>query len=133
MGTTAAEQLLALTPERRPEIPETLNGTLRLDAYEDGWTQHWYLTVTDQHVEFSRSADEADLVLRAHRTVFDRMAAGQLRASAAMLRNDLTVAGDMRLFVVFRRIFPGPAGARHPREAARQLAADPSTGRDGRR
>ncbi|MER7441968.1 SCP2 sterol-binding domain-containing protein [Micromonospora avicenniae] len=133
MGTTAAEQLLALTPERRPEIPETLNGTLRLDAYENGWTQHWYLTVTDQHVEVSRSADDADLVLRAHRTVFDRMAAGQLRAPAAMLRNDLTVEGDMRLFVVFRRIFPGKAGARHPREAARQVAVDPNSGRDARR
>ncbi|MET7750449.1 SCP2 sterol-binding domain-containing protein [Micromonospora sp. NPDC005367] len=133
MGTTAVEHLLALTPERRPGIPETLNGTLRLDMYQDGWTQHWYLTVTDQHVEVGRSADDADLVLRAHRTVFDRLAAGQLRAPAAMLRNDMTVEGDMRLFVVFRRIFPGQAGAQHPREVARQLAADPASGRDGDR
>ncbi|MFD0784034.1 SCP2 sterol-binding domain-containing protein [Micromonospora azadirachtae] len=133
MGTTAVEQLLALTPERRPGIPETLNGTLRLDAYENGSTQHWYLTVNDQHVQVSRSADHADLVLRAHRTVFDRLAAGELRAPAAMLRNDLTVEGDMRLFVVFRRLFSGQGDARHPREAARQLAADPTGGRDGDR
>ncbi|MEU5564263.1 SCP2 sterol-binding domain-containing protein [Micromonospora musae] len=132
MGTTAAEHLRTLTPERRPGLPDTMAGTLRLDAYQDGWTEHWYLTVVDQRIEVSRSADDADLVVRAHRSVFDRLAAGELRASAAMLRNDLTVQGDMRLFVVLRRVFPGPGDARHPREAARQLAAESATGREAR-
>ncbi|TDC37617.1 SCP2 sterol-binding domain-containing protein [Micromonospora sp. 15K316] len=132
MGTTATEHLRTLTPEQRPGIPETMAGTLRLDVYEDGWTEHWYLTVADQHIEVSRSADDADLVVRAHRSVFDRLAAGEVRASAAMLRNDLTVQGDMRLFVVFRRVFPGPPGARHPREAARQAAAESAAAQEAR-
>ncbi|MFI6266595.1 SCP2 sterol-binding domain-containing protein [Micromonospora sp. NPDC051006] len=123
MASTARDYLQGLAPGRRPELPERTAGTLRLDAHENGTTESWYLTVADQHVEVSRSAEGADLVVRADRTVFDQLAAGQTHVSSALLRNDLTVQGNIRLLLLLRRIFPGPPDARHPRALGRQRTA----------
>ncbi|MCN0178085.1 SCP2 sterol-binding domain-containing protein [Salinispora arenicola] len=119
MTTPAAKLIGRLESGRHPELPETTAGTVRLDVREDGRTEHWHLTIADQRVRVHRCADEADLVLRADRAVFDRIAAGALHPAAALGRNDLTVHGDIRLFTMLRRLFPGPPGARHPRDAAR--------------
>lgn len=118
MTTPAVEMIGRLESGRHPDLPETTAGTVRLDAREDGRTEHWYLTIAHQRIRVKRCADEADLVLRADRDVFDRIATGQLHPGAALGRNDLTVRGDIRLFMMLRRLFPGPPGARHPREVA---------------
>lgn len=132
MTTSAAEMIGRLESGRHPDLPETTAGTVRLDARDDGRTEHWYLTIADQRVRVDRCADEADLVVRADRAVFDRIATGQLHPAAALGRNDLTVQGDIRLFMMLRRLFPGPPGARHPREAARTPAAGtPTPGASG--
>ena len=68
-------------------------------------------------------AADADLVVRADREVFDRMAAGLLHPAAALLRNDIAVEGDLKLLMALRRIFPGHPEARHPREATGQAVA----------
>ncbi|MEU8420758.1 SCP2 sterol-binding domain-containing protein [Micromonospora sp. NPDC048835] len=133
MGTTAEQYLQQLDAGRRPNLPETTAGTLRLDVRDDGSTEHWYLTVSDQQVQVARSADDADLVVRADRWVFDQMVDGQLHPGAALLRNDLTLQGDMRLLMVLRRIFAGPSGARHPRDLGRAaLAAQGRSSTDAR-
>ncbi|MEW2384390.1 SCP2 sterol-binding domain-containing protein [Micromonospora sp. NPDC047707] len=118
MTTPAADLLRRLGDGIHPDLPETTTGTVRLDARGDGRTEHWYLTIADQRVAVTRSADEADLVVRADRSVFDRIAAGTLHPAAALGRNDLTVRGDIRLFMMLRRLFPGSPGARHPRDVA---------------
>lgn len=122
MGTTAADYLRELGSGRRPDLPETTTGTVRLDVREDGRTEHWRLDIADQHVEVTRSGEDADLVVHGDRDAFDRVAAGEMHVSAALLRNELTASGDIRLFMMLRRLFPGPANARHPREAARAVA-----------
>ncbi|MEW1588242.1 SCP2 sterol-binding domain-containing protein [Micromonospora vinacea] len=119
MDATAEQYLRQLDTARRPDLPETTAGTLRLDVRDDGSTDHWYLTVADQQVRVTRSADDAELVVRADRAVFDRMVRGELHPGAGLLRNELTVQGDMQLLMLLRRIFPGPDGARHPRELGR--------------
>ncbi|MFI6780262.1 SCP2 sterol-binding domain-containing protein [Micromonospora sp. NPDC050276] len=119
MGATVDQYLQQLDAGRRPELPETTTGTVRLDVRSGGCTDHWYLTIADQHVGVSRSADDADLVIRADRAIFDRMARGELHPGGSLLRNELTVQGDMRLLMPLRRIFSGPTGARHPRELGR--------------
>ncbi|WP_051723962.1 SCP2 sterol-binding domain-containing protein [Micromonospora chokoriensis] len=119
MGTTVEQHLQQLDAGRRPDLPETTAGTLRLDVRSDGCTEHWYLTIADQHVRVTRSADDAELVVRADRAVFDRMARGELHPGAGLLRNELTVQGNMQLLMLLRRIFSGPRGARHPRELGR--------------
>ncbi|MFG2046786.1 SCP2 sterol-binding domain-containing protein [Micromonospora sp. NPDC048935] len=123
MGATAAQYLQQLDAGRRPDLPETTAGTLRLDVRGDGCTEHWYLTVRDQHVHVTRSADDADLVIRADHLVFDRMVRGELHPGAALLRNELTLQGNMHLLMVLRRIFAAPAHARHPRELGRAALA----------
>ncbi|MEU7841955.1 SCP2 sterol-binding domain-containing protein [Micromonospora sp. NPDC049114] len=123
MDTTAARFLQDLDGSRRPDLAETTAGTLRLDMRGEGCTDHWYLTVADQHVRVTRSADDADLLVRADRAVFDQLASGQLHLAEALLRNELTVRGDMALLMLLRRIFPGPADARHPRALGRAALA----------
>jgi ubiquinone biosynthesis protein UbiJ len=118
MTTSAADYLERSVPGRHPDLPETTAGTLRLDLQEDGQTAHWYLTIDRQHVQVSRSADDADLVVRADRSVFDRLAAGHGHIGSALLRNEVTVQGNLRLLMSLRRLFPGPAHARHPRDVA---------------
>ncbi|MGV9212359.1 SCP2 sterol-binding domain-containing protein [Micromonospora sp. RB23] len=123
MGTTATSYLEHLDTDRPFDLPETTTGTLRLDLRDDGHTEHWYLTVADQHIRVSRSSDDADLVVRAPRAVFDELASGDLPPGTALLRNELTLRGDMRLLLVLRRVLPGPRGARHPRELGRAALA----------
>ena len=119
MGATAEQYLRQLDTGRRPDLPETTAGTLRLDVRDDASTDHWYLTIADQQVRVTRSAGDAELVVRADRAVFDRMACGELHPGAGLLRNELTVQGNMQLLMLLRRIFSGPDGARHPRELGR--------------
>ncbi|MDG4808960.1 SCP2 sterol-binding domain-containing protein [Micromonospora sp. WMMD1120] len=128
MGVTAEEYLGQWDADRRFNLPETTAGTVRLDVAAHDCTDHWYLTVADQHVQVSRSADDADLVIRADRQVFDQMVSGELHPGAALLRHELTVQGDMRLLMVLRRIFAGPSGARHPRELGRAAVASRASG-----
>ncbi|RZU74504.1 SCP-2 sterol transfer family protein [Micromonospora kangleipakensis] len=118
MGVSAVEHLERRVAGRHPELPENTAGTLRLDLRDGGHTEHWYLTIDHQNVEVARSPDEAELIVRADREVFDRLAAGQLHVVAGLLRNDLTAQGNLRLLLTLRRLFPGPPGARHPRDAA---------------
>jgi hypothetical protein len=118
MGVSAVEHLERGVAGRHPELPENTAGTLRLDLNDGGHTEHWYLTIDHQIVQVARSADEAELIVRADREVFDRLAAGRLHLVAALLSNDLTAQGNLRLLLTLRRLFPGPPGARHPRDAA---------------
>lgn len=115
MGRSAAEYLAEEMAGGHPDLPENTAGTLRLDLRDGGQTEHWYLVVDRQEVRVTRSYEEADLVVRADRKVFDRIAEGHLHPMAALLRNDLTVEGNLRLLPALRRLFPGPPGARHPR------------------
>ncbi|MET8838205.1 SCP2 sterol-binding domain-containing protein [Micromonospora sp. NPDC004540] len=119
MSASAAEYLARQLPGRHPDLPENTAGTLRLDLRDGARTDHWYLTIDHQEVRVDRLAEEADLVVRADREVFDRIAAGRLNPAAALLRNDLTAQGNLRLLLTLRRLFPGPPEARHPREVAR--------------
>ncbi|MBQ0897385.1 SCP2 sterol-binding domain-containing protein [Micromonospora purpureochromogenes] len=120
MATSCAEFLERLTSRRRPQLPETLAGTIRLDLHDGGSTEHWYLTVHDQSVDVTRSPDDADVVVRADREVFDRIVDGRTEVVQSLMRNELTVQGDLALLLALRRIFPGPADARHPRDVARE-------------
>ncbi|MFC0003759.1 SCP2 sterol-binding domain-containing protein [Micromonospora siamensis] len=115
MAMSAAEHLASRVPGRHPDLPETTSGTLRLDIREDGHTDHWHLTIDHQTVRVSRSYEEADLIVGGERPVFDRLAAGGTHIGSALLRNDVTARGNLRLLMSLRRLFPGPPDAHHPR------------------
>ena len=78
----------------------------------------------------ARSANDAELVVRADRSVVDQMVNGELHPGAALLRNELSVQGNIQLLMLLRRIFPGPTGARHPRELGRAALARRAPERD---
>lgn len=115
MGMSAAQYLAERVAGQHPDLPENTAGSLRLDLRDGGRTEHWYLLIDRQEVQVLRSFHEAELVVRADREVFDRIADGRLHPAAALLRNDLTVQGNLRLLLTLRRLFPGPPTARHPR------------------
>ncbi|MFF3855016.1 SCP2 sterol-binding domain-containing protein [Micromonospora sp. NPDC002575] len=123
MTTSAADYLASWVGGRHEDLPETTNGTVRLDIRDDGSTDHWFLTIGDQRVGVSRSAEAADLVVAGDRAVFDRIVAEGTHIGAALVRNDVTAQGDLRLLMLLRRLFPGPPDARHPREVAVTAAA----------
>jgi putative sterol carrier protein len=122
MTGPAVEFLTHRIAGRHTDLPETTAGTVRLDVSENGWTDHWYLTIDQQTVRVTRSAEEAELVVRADREIFDDLATGRANIVGALLRNDITARGRLPLLRVLRRIFPGPPGARHPRDVAGQEA-----------
>ncbi|MFC0099848.1 SCP2 sterol-binding domain-containing protein [Micromonospora marina] len=123
MSVSAMEHLTRGTAGRHPELPETTSGTIRLDLRDGGSTEHWYLTVDRQDVRVDRLTEEADLVVGADREVFDRIAAGRLHPAAALLRNDLTARGELKLLMTLRRLFPGPPDARDPRAVTGERVA----------
>ncbi|MGW5669131.1 SCP2 sterol-binding domain-containing protein [Micromonospora sp. NPDC003776] len=115
MGMSAAQYLAERVAGAHPDLPENTAGSLRLDVRDGSRTEHWFLLIDRQQVRVARSFDEAELVVRADRDVFDRIVDGHLHPAAALLRNDLTVQGNLRLLLALRRLFPGPPDARHPR------------------
>ncbi|WFE60950.1 SCP2 sterol-binding domain-containing protein [Micromonospora sp. WMMD712] len=123
MTASAADYLACWVGGRHEDLPDTVNGTVRLDIRDDGSTDHWFLTIGDQQVGVSRSAEAADLVVAGDREVFDRLVAEGTHIGAALVRNDVTAQGDLRLLMVLRRLLPGPPDARHPREVAVRAAA----------
>ena len=94
--------------------PEPLLGktkaTVRFDIADGGRTDHWLLGIADGALDVSHADGDADCIISAERTAFDRIAAGRTNAMAALLRGALSVQGDLRLIVRLQRLFPAPVG-----------------------
>ncbi|KAB1933816.1 SCP2 sterol-binding domain-containing protein [Micromonospora sp. ALFpr18c] len=91
------------------------SGTLRIDLHEGAQTRHWLLRIDHGQLNVSQEDREADTVIGASPALFDDLATGREHGLAALLRGDMTVAGDARLVVQVERIFPGSPDARGPR------------------
>ncbi|MDG4756376.1 SCP2 sterol-binding domain-containing protein [Micromonospora sp. WMMD710] len=91
------------------------SGTLRIDLHEGAQTRHWLLRIDHGQLNVSQEDREADTVIGASPALFDDIATGREHGLAALLRGDMTVAGDARLVVQVERIFPGSPDARGPR------------------
>ena len=86
---------------------ENASGSLRFDIANGRATAHWFVSIDRGNVAVSRSGDAADCTILASRTVFDGLASGKASAVAAVLRGTLSIEGDWRLLVLFRRILSG--------------------------
>jgi len=120
MGHSTADFLSRLS--RSPATPITMKagGTIRLDVERDVGTEVWFVTLRDGTTQVSRQAQQPDLVIRGHQTLFDRLVLGQARLYAALMRNEINVEGDLALLSSFERLLPGPEGAHHPYAFARE-------------
>jgi putative sterol carrier protein len=84
------------------------SGTLRFDLIDGRRVEHWYVSIDQGDVSVSKQMAAADAVLRTDRSVFDRIASGRMNSMAAALRGELVPEGNLSLFMVFQRLFPGP-------------------------
>jgi putative sterol carrier protein len=83
------------------------SGTMRFDIADGKRTETWSVKIDKGDLSVSRSGGAADSTLAASKAVFDRLASGKASAVAEVLRGTLTIEGDWRLLVLFRRILPG--------------------------
>lgn len=95
-----------------------VTGSVRFEVVDGERTERWLVTIDKGTILVSRGKGAPDCVLRADKACFDRIAAGELNAVAAVLRGELSVEGDLRLVVRVQRLFPGPPAGRADRRAA---------------
>ena len=88
-------------------------GSLRIDLTNRGRNERWLVTLDGGGISVSRKSGRADCIIRAPRKVFDRVAAGELNAFAAVLRGEVAVEGDPTLLVRFQRLLPSPPRTAH--------------------
>jgi putative sterol carrier protein len=94
---------------------QNASGTLRFDLVDGRRVEHWCVTIDKGDVTVSHEKAAADAALRIDRSLFDQIASGRMNAMAAALRGVLVPEGNLSLFMVFQRLFPGP-----PRSRARR-------------
>ena len=94
------------------------NGTMLFELKDGKRSERWRLIVDKGEIAVARGSGAADCVLRTDRTLFARMAAGEVNAFAAVLRGAVTIEGDPRLLVLFQRLLPGPPSRRRARRSA---------------
>ncbi|MFY1687502.1 SCP2 sterol-binding domain-containing protein [Plantactinospora sp. WMMB782] len=111
----------------RPPEPllSKIRGTVRFELESDTGVDVWLLVFSAGSVSAAQTARPADCTIRTDRTFFNLVAAGEADTFAALLRNRLTIEGDLRLFPYLNHLVPGPPGAHDPRQWARQRGQRP--------
>jgi putative sterol carrier protein len=107
--TDPAAEFFERLSRRGPEpLLGDARGSLRFEL-TNGRVERWLLSIDGRgNISASRKAGKADCVVRARKKVFNRVAAGELNAFAAMLRGEVEIAGDPTLLVRFQRLLPSP-------------------------
>jgi putative sterol carrier protein len=108
MTDATTEFFSALEARRHEPLLEKESGTLRFDLTSGKRTTRWLIEVENGDVSISHRNSKADCVVRAKKSLFDGIAAGQQNAMAAVLRGEVGIEGDRTLLVRFQKLFPGP-------------------------
>ena len=109
MADATTEFFGALAARRHEPVLAKATGTVRVDLTDGGRrTGGWLVAIEKGDVEVSRRRGAADCVIRAEKGVFDGIVSGRVNAIAAVLRGAVEAEGDVRLLVLFQRLFPGP-------------------------
>ncbi|MFY1631793.1 glycogen debranching N-terminal domain-containing protein [Solwaraspora sp. WMMB335] len=106
-------------------LPPQVCGTIRFRLSDPaGDTRSWSVTYRDGHAEVESGAggETADCTIDASDETFQRLIDGRENAVALLLRNGVSVRGDLPLFLVFRRLLPLHADSAGPPSPARPLA-----------
>jgi putative sterol carrier protein len=119
MASPTTELFTGIGRRGHESLLEKVQGSLRFDLEHDQQTEHWHLAISKGDVTVTREERPADCVVRTEQQLFDELAAGETNAIVSLLRNRLTVEGNLRLLILFERLLPGPPSARHPRPATR--------------
>lgn len=96
-------------------VPRKYRGSLRFDVRRGSATERWVLIFDEGRVRVLREDQEADCIVRTDKELFDRLTQGRDGIYATMLRNRISVEGDLTLLTPLRELLPGPPQAHHPR------------------
>jgi putative sterol carrier protein len=114
MTDITAEFFDDLAQREKEPLLRNASGTMRFDIADGKKTESWFVTIDKGDLTVSRSGGAANSTLVASKALFDRLASGKASAVAEVLRGTLTIEGDWRLLVLFRRILSGPSTAESP-------------------
>ena len=118
-GTDPIARLFDELAERAHEpLLEKTTGTFRFDLTSGKKLERWLVTIDKGDITVSRRNAAADCVIRCERALFERIAAGETNAMAAMLRGEIEIEGDLGLLATVQRLLPGLQSSRDPRHAA---------------
>ncbi len=95
-----------------------VTGTLRVEVVDGDTIEHWHVDVNKGSVKVTRKNSRADAIVRMPRSLCDQITSGRENAMSAMLRGELVPEGDLRLTMLFSRLFPGPPESA-PRRASK--------------
>jgi len=90
---------------------EKATGTVRIDLTRDSVIENWFVVIKAGDISASRENTPANAVVRADQATFDRIARGEMNATAAIARGEVSVRGDSRLLIQFVRLFPAQPGS----------------------
>jgi putative sterol carrier protein len=115
MTDATAEFFGALAERGHMPLLEKTKGTVRFELADGKRTDRWFLAVDKGDLAVSRRNAGADCTMRADKALFDRIAAGEVNATAAVLRGAVTIDGDMEMLVQLQKLFPWPPPKRRRR------------------
>jgi putative sterol carrier protein len=87
---------------------EKATGSVRVDLADGKHLEHWLVVIDKGDIAVSRKQARADLVVRADKALFDKVAKGRENAFAAVLRGAVGIEGKVQLMMLFQRLFPSP-------------------------
>ncbi len=110
------------TEEYQPLLMHA-SGALRFVVVGDSGVDNWHVIVTDGSLTVIRRTLRADVVVTMDRRSFHQVVTGRANATTALLRGAMAVRGDLRLLMLFQRLFPGPPRPRRSAPAAKKREA----------
>jgi hypothetical protein len=106
------EQVDAFFAGLEARSPEPLlhdaTGTLRFDVTRGSRTVRRTVSLSRGRIALARVGGAPDTVVTVAEEMLGRLVGGEANATAAVLRGELRVRGDIGLLLSFQRIFPGP-------------------------
>jgi putative sterol carrier protein len=109
MTDATAEFFGALAERGHVPMLESAKGTVRFELADGKRVDRWHLVVDKGDLSVSRRNARAECTFRADKALFDRIADGEVNATAAVLRGAVVIEGNMELLVQLQKLFPGPA------------------------
>jgi hypothetical protein len=113
-----------VVPRRAALLPRWLKASVRYDLERGGdCCDHWLVEFDEGKVRVSMEERPATAILRTDKALFERVVTGEVEIAAAVFRNEVRLEGDNVMTGFFRRLLPGPPGARDPRDFFREWKA----------
>jgi SCP-2 sterol transfer family len=104
---------LVMPPGARSRV--VAGKTVRFDIrLEGGGVEHWFVELETETVRTSRENRAADCEVTCDADFFTRLLTSGTNVLASWLRNEIAVAGDPRIVVMFRKLLPGTPDATDP-------------------